>query len=94
MVERCPACRAKEPGVDVCRRCHAELHWLTRIHATVQHEEGRVVQYMLHNKMAKARSCLQRTVKLKDTELTRALLGFLEWKSHTSQRLEETRFLK
>lgn len=83
MVERCPACRAKNPGRDVCRRCHADLHWLTCICVALRYEEHQMVQCLLQNKMTKAHHHLNQAMRLNQTGLTQALAGFLKWGSRS-----------
>lgn len=47
MIERCPACGARTPGHEICRRCGAELHWLTRIDTARQLEERLALQALV-----------------------------------------------
>lgn len=79
MIERCPACKARKPGHETCRRCQANLRWLSRIQAAVEHEEYCVVQQLLQNRPALAQKHLHKAMPLHQTGFVQALAGFMAW---------------
>ncbi len=86
MVNRCPACGARNPGVEVCRRCECELLGLARILDTARYEEQQSVRCLLRGEIAQARTHAEHARILDQRGLGSVLTGFLSW-ADTTQSL-------
>ena len=76
-MERCPNCRARFSGDAVCHRCGCELGPTLRIEARAQALEQLAVQCLQWDLQAAA-YLVERSLKLQQRPLAKALRGFIE----------------
>ncbi len=84
MVQRCPACGARHPGSERCRRCGCELHGLTRLLAVARQAEREAVHGLLAGEISQAQRAAERAQALDRQGLGAALVGFLAWRGRQS----------
>ncbi len=80
MIARCPACGARNPGTETCRRCGCELHLLARLLKTARDAERRAVDALSRGKIAQACTHAELAKELDYHGLGPVLDGFLAWR--------------
>ena len=78
-LERCPICRARPRGGDVCPRCGAGLGRLTRVAAAAEAAERDAANHLLEGRVAAARAALADAAGLRRSALGDALADFAGW---------------
>ncbi|MBF0460457.1 MAG: hypothetical protein HQL87_03595 [Magnetococcales bacterium] len=81
MVARCPACGARAPGAEVCRRCGCGLQGLLQIQAAAWQAERQAVRGLLQGDEALAREEAARAMVLDKQGMGSVLAGFVAWRS-------------
>ena len=78
-MERCPNCRAQNPGIEQCRRCGMDLALLCEVEAAAQRLVHRALWLLIHNR-AEAAPMVQQILKqaraLQHDHLVTVLQGF------------------
>jgi len=76
-MERCPNCRARDPGGEHCRRCGMELAQLWALEQAAEALLQRAIGHLAAGEWRQARQELERAQGLARRPLQDALLGLL-----------------
>ena len=75
-MQRCPNCRARDPGNQQCRRCGMDLAGLTAAEAAADYLVGDALRKLAAGEIEVARDRLQRARALRRDPLLDLLIGF------------------
>ena len=84
MVERCPACGARNPGAETCRRCGCALQKLVQLREAARQAERQAVGCLLWGEDGQARAYAEQAQMLDRQGLGAVLAGFVAWRRRNS----------
>ncbi len=83
-MDRCPLCRARLRGQELCPRCGAELRLVLRTEAAAREQEARALEAIAAGDREGALRALERAALLKRHPIQGQLRGMLEQEGRRS----------